>query len=161
MNQPISHVLHEFLHTRRILAEVARRLDTKLSTLAAELNPNAGYAKFGIDDFERLCKAVREIGYGGEMDGILHEYFENLKDHKIDTETSDNLVVLSASLMSKTAALADGTMKLLDSSDDAQLQVIKQMIRSELIPTAMRLTYLIDRQLNEDDSGAEPIPQST
>jgi hypothetical protein len=143
------------------MAEVARRLDVKLSTLASELNPKATNAKFGIDGFEELCKVVREIGYGKELDGILHEYFEEIKHYRIESESTDNLTDLAMSLMSNTAALADGTTKLMKSADDAQLRKVKEMIRSELIPTAMRLDYLIDRHLNETSSSDEPYPQVT
>ncbi len=161
MNQPISHVLHEFLHTRRILAEVARRIDMKLPTLCSQLNPKADYAKFGIDDFEKLCTAVQEMGYSGEMGGILHEYFEKLKSHEVDSETSDNLALIAASLMSKTAQLADGTTKLLDSANREELSNIKGMISRDLLPTALKLSRLIERRLNEGDIIDELLPEIT
>lgn len=161
MSKAISQVLHEFLTARRILSEVARRLDMKLSTLASELNPKCENAKFGLDDFEKLCSAIREIGYSGEMDSILHEYFETLNDSASDTESSQNLALLSADLMAKTAALADSTMKLLDSSDDTQLRALQALIRSELLPTSMRLIHIIDHRIGKENTGDEPIPQTT
>jgi len=163
MDEPISKILHEFLTTHRIMADVARRIDGNLSTLASELNPKCGYAKFGIDDLPRLCKAVREIGYGKEMDGILHEYFETFRDSRPVSETTDNLAVLTSSLMAKTAALADGTAKLLNSTDDRNLRVVRQLIKSELIPTALRLGSLIDDRLKKEKGNpdASALPQSS
>jgi hypothetical protein len=163
MDEPISKILHEFLATHRIMAEVARRTGWNLSTLASELNPHCAYAKFGIDDLTILCNTVREIGYGKEMDGILHEYFESFRDSAPASEAPDNLAMLASSLMAKTAALADGTTKLLNSTDERDLKVVRQMIKSELIPTALRLGSLIDDRLRKESGNPDTsaIPQSS
>lgn len=162
MDRPISHVLHEFLTSRKILTEVARQIGMKSATLNAELSPTVKNAKFCIDDLVRVVFAIRKIGYGDEFDAILHEYFETLNDYELQTKSTDNLAVLTANLMAKTAALADSTVKLIDSSDDiSQLKSLQSMIRSDLLPTCMRLIHTVEKRLGESEPGDESVPQLT
>lgn len=159
MTQPISQVLHEFLHDTRILAEISRRMKKNLSTLASELNPNCSYAKFGLDDFLPLCLVLREMGYDRELDGILYAYFESLRSTAADVPANDELLPLVYTLMEKTGTLASQAMKLIDNADTNELRQTAALLRSTLLPTTLRLGSVIDARLSRIPESENVIPK--
>lgn len=148
MTQPISQILHDFLHDSRILAQVARRMNKNLSTIASELNPNCTYAKFGLDDFLPLCRILREMGYDKELDGILYTYFESLRGEAGEIPANEELMPLVSELLEKTGTLAGTAMKLINRADENELRQVAALLRSSLLPTTLRLGSLIDAHLN-------------
>jgi hypothetical protein len=163
MDRSISQVLRDFLHERRLMAEVARRMGKKFSTLASELNPHCPKAKFGLDDLLPLCSVLRAMGYDKELEGILHDYFESLRQGDVEAPASDELLPLVSTLMEKTGTLANSAVRLLNSTDDNELRQVASLLRSSLLPTTLRLGSLIDGRLKEHpgvgDVAGEPQPE--
>ncbi|MCB9369607.1 MAG: hypothetical protein H6507_10915 [Calditrichaeota bacterium] len=155
MTVTITERLHDFLFEKKLITEVAKRMGKKLTTLASELNPGASYAKFGINDFLPLCVAVREMGYGDELDAILHEYFEALKSgtsSQSEPYSSQELSAMVVELMTNTATLANKASKLFGTTDKRELREVRSLISQHLLPTALKLAASIDSEL---DSGSD------
>jgi len=143
------------------MGEVSRRMRKPLATLASELNPRCSKAKFGLDELQPLCSALREMGWDRELDGILHDYFESLRQGNPEPPANDELLPLVSTLMENTGTLANTVVRVMGNADESELRQVAGLLRGSLLPTALRLGSLIDNRLHGNcvaTDKVEPCP---
>ncbi len=92
------------------------------------------------------------MGFGDELDAILHEYFEALKTDNHPHRSPQDLSSMVLELIDNTATLANMASKLHGSTDVSELRNVQALIRQHLIPTALKLSANIDTKLGSDPS---------
>jgi hypothetical protein len=143
----LSEALYEWMHKRRIVSDVAMEMGVKVVTLSAELRPTNSQAKLGVDELRPLFAAIRRIGYGKELEGILHQFVASLYDDS--TEESDqedmysNAVVLAKSL----GMLFDCADRVPTMRDEAELVKLSTMLRTEVLPAVLQMEKLAQSRL--------------
>jgi len=150
MSASITETLYEWMLRRRIMTEVAREMGVNVNTLAGELRPSNPQAKLGADELTPLFAAVRRVGYGHELRGILHGFIRDLKGENDLTWADEREFVPNALMLSKCVGLlCDSASKLDQIEDEAELARMRSMIRSELLSVAVRMEAIVDSRLTK------------
>jgi hypothetical protein len=157
----LSHVLFIWLHERRIVADLARHMGIDKSTLSAKLSPRKNRARLAADDLIPLFDAIREIGYGKELSGILHPFLEAMQG-------TDPVNINPADQVAQLAALGKGVSTLFDCAarvpqmkDPEELRRLKIQVRTEVLPLVLQMEAILDQRLQkvtkaEHVHGSEP-----
>lgn len=150
MSTPITETLYEWMHRRRIMTEVAREMGVNVHTLAGELRPTNPQAKLGADELAPLFAAIRRVGYGHELRGILHGLVRDLKGESDLSWADEREFVPNALMLSKCVGLlCDSATKLDRIEDEEELVRMRSMIRSELVSVAMRMEAIVETRLTK------------
>jgi hypothetical protein len=165
MSLLISEVVHRWLHERRIISEVAEEMGKSVSTLSAELRPSRTNAKLGADDLIPLFNAVRQIGYGRELDGILYSFIAELKGDDLPAASDDDLLPEVLKLTSSVGDVFQWISQPSRTENTAELERILDELQSQVLPAALQLERLVSSRLrvkeaaNEaKNSGSQPAP---
>ncbi len=149
MDFVLTQALYDWMHERRIVAAVADEIGMEKSTLSAELRPACTSAKLGVDTLIKLCHAVRQLGYGKELDGILHQYFDALKGPATAEPTEKNMQTSVIELTKTLGILADFSDRIYQITDEAELVKLNTMVRTVIFPTVMQIESIIESQLSK------------
>jgi len=124
---------------------VGMRLDA--STLSAKLRPNANQARLSAEELVPLCDSIRKMGYGVELDGILHRYILLLQGRRLAKAGRKTM-------MSHVMKMGKGMSVLMDWADRGhatdnpeEIRRLMMMIRTEMLPEILQMESLLDRRL--------------
>jgi hypothetical protein len=147
MSASIAERLYDWIHERRIMSALAQEMGVKESTLSAELRPNQSSAKLGADSLVPLCQAIRNIGYGKELDGILHEFIMDLRGTNPlsipDKDLVPHVIIMARGL----GVLSSCAAKIPRMNNEAELVQLCTILRTELLPVIMQMDATIDARL--------------
>lgn len=143
----ITDALYEWMHKRRIVSAVAQCLGVKESTLSSELHPARYHAKLGADELIPLCRAIRQIGYGHELRGILHRFVNELESEETPEIPEGDLVPQVLKLNRGLGTLADCAAHVNRMDDEAELIQLKTMLRTEMLPVLLKMEDTIEHRL--------------
>ena len=144
----ITKTLYDWMHKRRIVSEVAAEMGVKDVTLLAELRPTTPNAKLGADELIPLFQAIRTIGYGKELEGILYQFVCGLRGSEADgtviiDDMRDHVVELAKSLK-MLFECADCLPRLTDAEELAR---ISTMLQTEVLPVVLQMTRIVQSRL--------------
>jgi hypothetical protein len=143
----ITEVLYDWLHKRRLVRAVAERMGMNPITLSAELRPTNGHAKLGADELIPLFDAIRDLGYGRELRGILQRFIAELKGKDWLSIPDDRLEPLIVQLTRGLAFFSEFAVRVPSRTDERELMRMRTLLRTEIIPAIMRLEDTIERSL--------------
>jgi hypothetical protein len=145
----ITQVLYDFLHNNRIMTEVAQEMGRNSSTLSAELRPNHTRAKLGADELLPLFKAIRVIGYGDQLDGILHEFMMHARGDNVNGVTDSDFIPLTLQVNHSVGLLSSVAERVSKSTDEKELVHASSILRAEALPVLVRMGTIIDSRLDK------------
>ena len=139
------------MHKRRIISDVAREMGANESVLSAKLRPNNRQAGLRVDELVPLVNAVRRLGFGKELDGVLYRFVASLKDEEVQTQSSKTSGMLpqiltlakGLGILSECAARIDGI------GDASELERLAMMVRTEVLPVVLQMEYILSRRLEK------------
>jgi hypothetical protein len=138
MQYSVTQALYDWLHEKRLIRAVAREMAVSESTLAAQLCPGRG-AKLGADDMVPLFEAIRRIGYGAELNGILYQYIGELKGAANADVADQNLIPHVLKLSRSLGILSECAGRISEISDEEELVRLCTMLRTEVLPVVMKM----------------------
>lgn len=148
MTYSITRVLHQWMCKRRIIKVVAQAMGKSDITLAAELRPSSRQAKLGADELVPLFQAVRQVGYGRELDGILYHFMRALQGSELAIRTDPNMVSHVLSLVTSLGTLSACASNIATSTDEAELERLGLKLRTEVLPVVLRMEALVYSRLD-------------
>jgi hypothetical protein len=143
----ITEILYDWLHKRRLVTAVAERMGINPITLSAELRPTNGQAKLGADELVPLFDAIRALGYGRELRGIVQRFIAELKGKDWLTIPDDQLEPLIVQLTRGLAFFSEFAVRVPSQTDERELVRMRTLLRTEIVPAIMRLEDTIERSL--------------
>ncbi|RPH93293.1 hypothetical protein EHM69_10700 [candidate division KSB1 bacterium] len=143
----ITDALYEWMHKRRIVSAVAQCLGVKESTLSSELHPARYHAKLGADELIPLCEAIRQIGYGHELRGILHRFISELENEESRELPEGDLIPQVLKLNSGLGTLSECAAHVSRMDDEAELIQLRTMLRTEMLPVLLKMEDTIEHRL--------------
>jgi hypothetical protein len=146
MPYSVSEALYEWLHEKRLIRAVAREMAVSESTLAAELSPERA-AKLGADELVPLIDAIRRIGYGAELNGILYQYIGQLKGAANADVADQDLIPHVLKLSRSLGILSDCAGRISEISDEEELVRLCTMLRTEVLPVVMKMEAAVNSRL--------------
>lgn len=148
MSYSITQVLYNFLRQNRIMADVARELDRSLATLSAELRPTNTHAKLGADELVPIFEAIRAIGWGDRLEGIITEFFLHARGDKGVNSVSETDFVPMIMQMNSTLGLVSRVAeRVATSTNEKELVSTAALLRAQLLPTVVRMGTIVDMRL--------------
>jgi len=148
MAYSVSQALYDWLQEKRLIRAVAREMGVNESTLTGQLCPGRG-AKLGADDLIPMFQAIRRLGYGSELNGILYHYVAELKGEELanvpDHELIPHVLKLSKSLW----ILSDCAARISQMSDEEELIRLNTMLRTEVLPVVMKMENTLSNRVGE------------
>jgi hypothetical protein len=146
--RPITDLLYTWMHRKRIVAEVARELGVHEQTLSAELRPHHPIAKLGANQLVPMFDALRKLGYGNELDGILNRFVQELKGQAAETAPADgDLTPHVLALYRSLSALPTGDTLLSSIKDRAELAGLSVLLQTEILPMVLRMDAMVSARL--------------
>lgn len=146
MSYSVTQALYDWLHEKRLIRAVSREMGISESTLAAELCPDRG-AKLGADELIPLFQAIRRIGYGDELNGILYYYIGELKGLELAHVPDEDLVPQVLKLSKSLGILSDCAARIAQISDEDELSNLNTMLRTEVLPVVMKMESTISSRI--------------
>ncbi|HEY3297001.1 MAG TPA: hypothetical protein VGL38_16325 [bacterium] len=146
MSYSVTQALYDWLHEKRLIRAVARDMGISESTLAARLCPNRD-GKLGADDMVPLFQAIRRIGYGAELNGILHQYIAELKGDELANVADQDLIPHVLKLSKSLGILSDCAARISQISDEDELASLNTMLRTEVLPVVMKMENTISSRI--------------
>ena len=148
VRQPITDVLFLWLHKQRLIAAVAREMGVNESTLSAELRPKLPLAKLGANQLVPLFDAIRRLGYGAQLDGILSRYIAELKGESADvTPLDSDLTPYVLTLYRCLSVFPAGDTLLSGIKDRAELASLSVLLQTEILPMVLRMDAMVNARL--------------
>lgn len=156
----VSEALYVWMRNARITSAVADAMGVSSSKLSAELRPSNAQAKLSADDLIPLFAAIRRVGYGRELEGILYEFVAGLEgvepSEGTDEEMLPRVVILAKSLK----MLFDCADRSSTMADQAELVRLYRMIQTELLPAVMELGRTVQSRLKTVRANSAGLPSS-
>ena len=146
MPYSVSEALYEWLHEKRLIRAVAREMFISESTLAAELSPERA-AKLGADELIPLFDAIRRIGYGAELNGILYQFLGLLKGAANADVADQDLIPHVLKLSRSVGILSDCAGRISEISDEEELVRLCTMLRTEVLPVVMKMEAAVSARI--------------
>jgi hypothetical protein len=143
----LSEALYEWLHKRRIVSEVAQEMGVKVVTLSAELRPTNPQAKLGVEELRPLFAAIRRIGYGKELEGILHHFVESLRETDSEAVPDEDMFSNAVILAKSMGMLFDCADRVSTMRDEAELVKLSTMLRTEVLPAVLQMEKMVQKRL--------------
>lgn len=143
----ITEILYDWLHKRRLVTATAQRMGMNPITLSAKLRPSNGQAKLGADELVPLFNAIREMGYGKELAGMLHRFIADLKGRERQTIPDEQLEPLIVQLTRGLAFFSEFAVRVPSQTNKVELARMRTMLRTEILPAVLRLEATIERGL--------------
>jgi hypothetical protein len=147
MADSISAVLYRWMHQRRIESEVARELEIPVPTLAAKLSSRRVGVKLAADELVPLCRAIRDIGYGEELNGILFGFVRELKGEELGNLADENLLPQILSLVRSLGYLSECADRIPRITRYDELEKIRTMLTTEVFPLVMQMENIIQSRI--------------
>ena len=145
----ISQVLYDWMHEKRIVSAVAQEMRIKEATLSAELRPSNPHAKLGADELIPLFQAIRNIGYGSELEGILHRFTGALRDSDLSEIPETDLVPHVLTLARGLGMLSDCVVRIPQVQDEVELTRLCTMLRTEILPVVLKMESMMTARLRD------------
>jgi hypothetical protein len=145
----ITEVLYEWMHEKRIVTAVAREMGTLETTLSAKLRPSNPHAKLGADELAPLFQAIRRVGYGAELEGILHRFIGEIRDTEFTEIPETDLVPQVLALARGLGILCDCASRIPRIQDEAELTRLCIMLRTEILPVVLKMESMITARIKE------------
>jgi hypothetical protein len=143
MSHLISMELYNWMNERRIESEVAREMGVPVATLLAELCPGRASAKLGADHLVPLFDAIRRIGYGREVQGILYRFVQELKGEELADAPDDDLVPQILRMVQSLGSLSARAIRVSPDTNATELQKIRILLSTELLPVVLQMEGLV------------------
>ena len=148
MAYSITQDLYVWMHKRRIVSAVAAEMGIKDVTLSAELRPSTTNAKLGSDELIPLFNAIRRIGYGSELEGVLHTFLSELRGDSQDLrQTSEDLRRSRGRAGKESEYALECAERLPSMSDPKALAQISTMLQTELLPVVLHMHKIVQTRL--------------
>ena len=147
MSRSITEALYQWMHKRRIESEVAAEMGIPVATLSAELSPTRPQAKLGADELVPLFGAVRRIGYGGELQGVVYRFVRDLRGEELEQVSDEDLVPQMFSLMRSMGLLAHVADGIGRNTNVAELERMRIMLHSEVLPVVLQMESILSSRL--------------
>jgi hypothetical protein len=147
MSFSITNALYDWMHEKRIVTAVAQAMGMKDSTLAAQLRPASLGHKLGADDLIQLCEAIRKIGYGRELQGILLQYHQALDEGTAVDPGDADLVPHVLKLVQTLGVISECAAKIPTITDEDELTKLCTMLRTEILPVVLQMESAIVTRL--------------
>jgi hypothetical protein len=149
MSYAITAVLFATLTERRITAEVARMMCVSEDTLRKQLRPDDSCAKFGADDLIPLCEAMRRLGYGHELAGILHEYVLRVLGELEAVNASGALQDHVMNAVSGLGGVIDYASDTRKHEDEREISRSLDLLRTKILPAVAAMEATLDQRLKK------------
>jgi hypothetical protein len=149
MSYSIAQVLYDWMHEKRIVLPIAREMGINPSTLAAELRQQRTQAKLGADELIPLFNAIRRIGYGSELKGILHQFVAEMEGREVADLPDQDLIPHVLRLNRSLGILADCAARISTISDEAELARIYTMLRTEVLPVILKMESTVASRIKD------------
>lgn len=149
MDYSITRVLYDWMHEKRIVTLVAQEMGMKDCTLSAKLRPSNPQAKLSADELVQLFSAVRQVGYGKELSGILHEFVRACQGTVEFEADGTDMIPHVLELVRGLGLLSDVAGRIATISDEEELIKLSTMIRTEILPVVLRMESLVDARLEK------------
>jgi hypothetical protein len=161
----VTEALYDWMHKRRIVCAVAREMGINETTLSAELRSRRSQAKLGADQLIPLFQAIRRIGYGRELDGILHQFYAALRGEEGNTLPDSDLVPHVLKLTCSLGILSDCAARIPQTTDEDELARLSTMLRTEVLPVILNMDSLLSSRLKHllerREQALAPLPAPT
>jgi hypothetical protein len=118
------------------------------NTLSAELRSHRSQAKLGADQLIPLFGAIRRIGYGAELDGILHQFYAALRDGAQSDLDEGDLVPHVLKLTKSLGILSDCVARIPKTTDEEELARVSIMLRTEVLPVILKMEDMVSARLD-------------
>jgi hypothetical protein len=128
----------------RIASDVAREMGVPVATLSAELRPNHCSAKLGADSLVPLFKALRDLGYNAELNGILATYITELQGEEISEVSQQDMVLMMLDLYTHLGTLSAAARRITQMKDDSELCDLEVTIRTEILPRFLAILKSVE-----------------
>lgn len=148
MSYSITRVLYGWMHKRRIVTDVALEMNVPVTTLCAELSPKRFAAKLGADSLVPLFQAIRQAGYGEELNGILFGFIRELKGEELASIADEDLVPQVLSLARSLGNLSECADRIPRISQMDELQKIHTLLITEMLPVVLQMESIIVSRMN-------------
>ena len=147
MSSSITQTLFHWMKEKRIIAPVAKRMGIPYSTLVAELRSDPHQAKLGADRLAPLFQAIRASQYGHELQGLVRSFVRELEGDEPATVSTKDYGASLLTLVTCIGELSKSASQIKDAKSERELNRLKTMIRTEIIPAVYKLEDIIDRRL--------------
>jgi hypothetical protein len=145
----ITQALYDWMHERRIVSSVAREMGMNENTLSAELRSHRSQAKLGADELIPLFEAIRRIGYGRELDGIIHQFCAALHNGTPDEDNDGDLVPHVLTLTKSLGILSECAARIPQSVDESELARVSIMLRTEVLPVILKMEDMVSARVKD------------
>jgi hypothetical protein len=155
----ISETLYDWLHGKRIVAVVAREMGIKECTLSSKLRPNCPASKLGADELPELFDAIRRIGYGSELRGVLHDYVAQIEGKDTLAIPDGDLIPHVLTLTRCLGVLSQCAGRISQISDEEELSRLRTMLRTEVLPVVLKMEDTIEARMSHLRKGRKKSPE--
>jgi hypothetical protein len=132
------------MNKRRIESEVAREMDVPVATLSAKLSPKRPQAKLAADELLPLFEAIRRIGYGSELRGVVYRFLRDLRgDEQEAVAEEKNLVPQILTLVKCLGMMSECANGIHSSTNVAELDKMRIMLRTEVLPVVLQMESIL------------------
>jgi hypothetical protein len=121
----------------------------KEATLSAQLRPTNPHAKLGADELIPLFQAIRNIGYGSELEGILHRFVGALRDSEHAEIPETDLVPHVLALARGLGILSDCAGRIPHIRDEVELTRLCTMLRTEILPVVLKMESMMASRIKD------------
>ena len=142
MSYSVTQALYDWLSEARLIRAVAQEMGVREGTLSSQLCPGRG-AKLGADELVPLFHAIRNIGYGSELNGILYQYIAELKGDELANVPDQDLVPHVLKLSKSLGILSNCAARISQISDVDELSGLNTMLRTEVLPVVINMENTI------------------
>ena len=147
MSFSISETLYDWLHSKRIVASVAREMGIKECTLSSKLRPNCTASKLSADELPELFDAIRRIGYQSELRGFLHDYVARIEGRDTLVIPDGDLIPHVLTLTRCLGVLSQCAGRVPQISDEEELTRLRTMLRTEVLPVVLKMEDTIEARM--------------
>jgi hypothetical protein len=155
MSRTISEAIYLWMLEKRITTDVATEMGKSVSTLSAELRPTRSNAKLGADDLVPLFDAIREVGYGRELDGIMFSFIADLKGESRKIVAGDDVLSEVLRLTSGVSAIFHSASNASGGGNSAELTEMLSTLHAEVLPAALQLERILTAKIKSCESAAK------
>lgn len=149
MTDSIAQDLYLWMHKRRIIPLVAKQMGLDVSTLTAKLACKKNRGHLMADELIPLFDAIREVGWGKELDGLMYPYLEVMRGaERASASPADEISHLLA-LGQGVSTLFSCASRIPTMTDPAELRRLKIQVRTEVLPLVLQLEALLDKRLQK------------
>ncbi|MFZ5432161.1 MAG: hypothetical protein ACOZB3_00155 [Calditrichota bacterium] len=163
MEYSIVGVLHDWMHKKRITKAVAQQMGKNENTFYAEISQRPNGAKLGADDLVPLFNAIRAIGYGDELRGILKRFISELKGLDLQKIPDSELIPRVLHMQIGLATFLECAARIPSIMDTEELLTVRRLLNTEIVPVLMKMDYTIELRLTylqKIQGGQFPAPET-